>query len=175
MSFVNGKKEYHCVLFSGFKNNVAMTNWYKSIKSKSDNTLLDRFSHDNVTYIDTFDIANDFDDVFINIPKVLLTEIELPSTFDNVDDYINTFQNHAFSFTRIYENLIIRCINDLKNTNSSGLYKITNKCIKYVKHMLTALIIIFTLLINQILSFGTATNQYYTTDLYLNILLSLLP
>ena len=86
------------------------------------------------TYTYTYDITNGFNNFFINIPKVLLTEIESPSTFDNVDDYINKFQiqNHAFSFTRIDESLIIECINDLKN--SSGLDKLTNKCNKYAKH-----------------------------------------
>ena len=45
-------------------------------------------------------------------------------------------------FDKVNEIEILDIINELKNTNSSGIYKMSNKTIKVVKHLIATLLVL---------------------------------
>lgn len=148
------KQEYFSQLFTKYNNNISKT-WSvinQSLNSKNSNSFPDHFNHNNITYSNKLDIANAFNNYFIDIPKVLLENMSSSnSTMDF--DFVNNLppQKHIFHFKLIDYNVVLDKINSLKNTNSSGFDNISNKSIKHVKHLLVDPL---TLIINQSLSTG---------------------
>ena len=63
------------------------------------------------------------------------------------DNYMKQLldQNNVFHFEKTNENTVLAIINNLKNTNSSSFDNVSNKSVKFIKHLVAPL----TLIINQ--------------------------
>ena len=119
-----------------------------SYNFKNTTNLPNKCIHNNSIYNNDVSIANGFNDYFINIRKVLLSDITISPAFQNVNEYITTLpsQTNTFNFVKIKEDDILHIINSLKNTNSSGVDNISNKAVKKVKYLILSPL---TMLINQ--------------------------
>ena len=103
--------------------------------------------YDDVIF-DELSIANGFNNYFINVPKKILNNIVIPPEFNNMENYFGKLplQNNTFSFDEVNESEILNIIDKLKNTNSSGIDKISNKAIKFIKNLIATPL---ALIINQ--------------------------
>jgi potassium voltage-gated channel Eag-related subfamily H protein 8 len=148
------KKSYFESCFSKYRND--MRNTWSTIKDvlnkqKETNTPPKEFYLEDTIISNPKDIANAFNNYFINIGPQLATNIVQP---DNIafSDYLITPTDHIFDFQRVTTTEVMKVIDNLKNKTSSGLDNISNKLLKHVKMEISEPL---TLIINQSLSKGT--------------------
>jgi hypothetical protein len=148
------KKSYFESCFSKYRND--MRNTWSTIKDvlnkqKETNTPPKEFYLEDTIVSNPKDIANAFNNYFINIGPQLATNIVQP---DNIafSDYLITPTDHTFDFQRVTTTEVMKVIDNLKNKTSSGLDNISNKLLKHVKMEISEPL---TLIINQSLSKGT--------------------
>ena len=97
---------------------------------------------------DTDEIANHFNDYFINISRTLLQQIQPTHSFDH---YLNENAASRLQFHPVNKEYISKLIDKLKNKASYGHDNISNKLIKSAKEVLVEPL---TLLVNQMLKSG---------------------
>ena len=109
------------------------TKFNETINRKKKSQLTSEFIIGTQKVIDPNQIANAFNDYFINIGNSLSQQIQ-PA--HNYSDYLRTQINSSFSFTLIEESTVIQIINKLKNKSSYGHDHISNNIIKRAKEVL---------------------------------------
>ena len=115
-----------------------------SVKSKSQV----EFIVGNHIIRDTGEIANHFNDYFINIYRTLLQQIQLTHFYDH---YLNENAASRLQFHPVNKEYISKLIDILKNKASYGHDNIESKLIKSAKEVLVEPL---TLLVNQMLKSG---------------------
>lgn len=153
-NIVEAKKNYYNNSFRIHKND--MKNTWKTINEtlgriKGNNSLPTSITHDNTTVTDPTEIANVFNNYFINIG------VKLASAIDNNNDY-STYKQYLIrpagsncTMEKVTETDVIAHINKMKNKSSSGYDGISNKMLKYVKNEISK---VLALVINQMLETG---------------------
>ena len=96
----------------------------------------------------TDEIANHFNDYFINISRTLLQQIQPTHSFDH---YLNENAASRLQFYPVNKEYISKLIDKLKNKASYGHDNISNKLIKSAKEVVVEPL---TLLVNQMLKSG---------------------
>ena len=101
MSLMNEK------LFSKYKIDISNT-WNsinKSLKCKKQTSLPETFTQNDTFYDNVVYIASGFNEYLINIPKVLLSDMDRPSKITNFNNYINKLppQTNVFNFKKVEE------------------------------------------------------------------------
>jgi len=134
------KKIYYETLFTKYKNDIKKT-WgcVNSILNKSQNTTEYPSSFlINNEYVDNFsEIVNEFNKYFTEIGSKLANNIETPRN-GSFKDYLISKQTVSFEFKPVSPEDIIKIIDELKPKTSSGLDKISNRFLKYVKKELSS-------------------------------------
>ena len=97
---------------------------------------------------DTDEIANHFNDYFINISRTLPQQIQPKHSYDH---YLHGNVTSRFKFHSVNQDYIGQLIDNLKNKASYRHDNISNKLIKHAKEVLVEPL---TLLVNQILKSG---------------------
>jgi hypothetical protein len=152
------KKSYYKSVFDKFKNNIKQT-WatIKDIINKNSRSKQypDYFIDNGTKTTDPAQIAKNFNNFFINIGPDLATSINTPPN-KHFTDYLTNPCAHSFCFKNVNKDEIMKIIDNMKPKTSSGYDNISNKLLKYIKHIIAAPL---TLLINKILSTGNFPNK----------------
>ena len=145
------KRMFYARTFLMYKNDMKKT-WgvisdtlkrYRKSKSQAE------FIYENYVIRDTDEIANHFNDYFINITCTLSQQIQPTYLFNN---YLNNNSMLRFKFQPVDQNHISQLIDKLKNKASYGQHdNISTKLIKSAKKVFTKPL---TLLVNQMLNSG---------------------
>ena len=155
------KKQYYHRIFFNFKNNIKKT-WIaiKETLNRNNKTtkLPSVFYHNNQIIQDPTDLANAFNDYFINIGTTLSQHIE--SDTSHAYYLKNNYSNLDFKFKQINESHILTIIKKLKIKFSSGLDCISNNLIKHVSDVISKPL---TLIVNQMLITGIFPNKLKTS------------
>ena len=125
-SIREAKRLYYIRIFNTYKNDIKKT-WSvinESLKSSANSHMNNEFVVDNRTICNSDDIANLFNDYFINIGHRLSTQINPIRPYT---DYLGEQIDARFKFKLIDENHILKIINKLKNKPSYGHDNISNK------------------------------------------------
>ena len=134
------KKEYFQNCFNKYKNDARMT-WstIKDIlnKTKSKQNFPNYFMINGTQISDAQDIANKFNDYFVNIGPNLASNVSINSTY-SFKDYLLSPVQTAFQFSLIDEQTILKTIDNLKNKCSCGSDRISNKILKIIKQEIAA-------------------------------------
>ena len=77
-------------------------------------------------------IANAFNNYFVNITNIMIDEIDPPSDSQQIHDYLINQPRTSFSFNTITSEELIKAAKDIKSKNSSGHDELTTKLVKYV-------------------------------------------
>ena len=147
MSIREAKRAYYMRTFNNFKSDIKKT-WSiinQTLNNRSKTQLSDQFSVNNCTINDPNEIANAFNEYFINIGRSLAEQIQ---PLHNFNDYLNNPANSRFAFTCVNEVNVLTIINKLKKKSSYGHDNISNVLIIKAKGILVKPL---TLLINQAL------------------------
>ena len=99
------------------------------------------------------EIANDFNNYFVNIGQLLSKQITFPHTSK---EYLGDRPNVSFEFSPISEDRIGNIIKHLKSKSSYRYDEISNNLIK---HASSSLIKPLTLIVNQVLQTGIFPRQ----------------
>ena len=146
------KKQYYHRIFFNFKNNIKKT-WIaiKETLNRNNKTtkLPSVFYQNNQIIEDPTDLANAFNDYFINIGTNLSQHIE--SDTSHAYYLKNNYSNLDFKFKQINESDILTIIKKLKIKFSSGLDGISNNLIKHASDAISKPL---TLIVNQMLITG---------------------
>ena len=154
----HAKHDYYHSVFTLHKNNIKKT-WQtikEALNKCSSNGIPEKVIHENITYENEQEIADQFNDYFATIGSSLSNKI----TTDNVLPYENYLDNpteHIFSFTRVTEQTTLYMINNLPNKKSCGNDNISNQFLKKIKHIIFRPL---TLIINQSLTSGVFPDKY---------------
>ena len=149
------KHIYYHRLFNIHRNNIKKT-WSiitDTLNHKQKSDISKEFIINNRVTTDSYEIANQFNNYFINIGKSLSDEILTRKSFNS---YLNTPCDKLFKFSPVDENTIISIINELKNNASTGHDNISNKLLKFSKNMIVKPL---TLIVNQTLMSGKFPSQ----------------
>ena len=144
------KRLYYVRIFNIYKNDIKKT-WSiinEGLKHNSKCNTQSTFILDNRMINDPEEIANSFNNYFINIGYLLSEQIRAVRPYT---EYLHTPTNKRFKFIPITEEQVVKIINNLKNKSSYGHDGISNKLIKSSKEVLSKSIC---LLINQTLETG---------------------
>ena len=149
-SIIEAKRTYYTNIFERFKYNIKQT--WKIIKETLHQEKKDELPNKFVLNGDTLenpkDIANAFNDYFINIGPSLANQINTDHSFQ---EYLSETHASILSFHTIDEETTAHIINRLKNKESSGIDGISNKLLKIAKNQITKPL---TLIINQMIKTG---------------------
>ena len=132
------KRSYYQNCFTKFKNDSKNTwNTIKDIinKTKSKGDYPEYFIKDETKITDDNDIANEFNNFFVNIGPKLAAEIDKPHDVDFKDYLCNPVQTE-FNFKLVDNGDVIKFIDLLKPKTSSSHDRLSNKILKFVKHEL---------------------------------------
>ena len=102
---------------------------------------------------DSDEIANEFNNYFVNIGRLLFEQVTSPHTSEK---YLGDRPNVSFKFSPVSEDRIGNIIKHLKSKSSYGYDKISNNLIK---HASNSLIKPLTLIVNQVLHTGIFPRQ----------------
>ena len=141
---------YYVRTFDTYKNDIKKT-WTvlnEGLNRNSKGLSQNVFVVENRTITDQNEIANYFNNYFINIGYLLSEQIRSVRPYT---EYLNTPTDKRFKFSKVTENYILDVIKKLKNKSSYGHDNISNKLIKRSKDVLAKSI---SLLINQTLETG---------------------
>ena len=144
------KRVYFIRKFKNCKNDIRKTwsviNDTLTTKSKANN--YNEFIFDNKKITNPDEIAQRFNDYFINIGQSLSDQIHPEHSYNH---YLSNQTSTNIIFHHVNDDHILNIINKLKNKSSFGHDKIYNKLIKQSKEVLIKPL---TLLVNQMLSSG---------------------
>lgn len=149
------KKAYFTRTFNAIKNDIRKT-WSvinQTLNRKKQSQLPNEFKINNLKTTDPNEIANAFNDYFINIGRSIAEQIHTQTTFD---EYMGNPSNSRFTFLNTTEVVVSNIINKLKNKSSFGHDNISNILIKQAKDVLVKPL---TLLINLTLQTGEFPNE----------------
>ena len=144
------KQMYFYRTFNLYKGDIKKT-WLiinKILNNKKTSDLSQFFSIGNKLTSDLNEIANEFNEYFINIGKQILNQIVSTQSFQS---YLTSPTNKRFKLMEIDDNEILRIINNLKNESSYGYDCLSNLLLKRAKK---ELIKPLTLIINQSINTG---------------------
>ena len=144
------KQMYFHRTFNLYKGDIKKT-WLiinKTLNNKKTSDLSQFFSIGNKLTSDPNEIANEFNEYFINIGKQILNQIVSTQSFQS---YLTSPTNKRFKLMEIDDNEILRIINNLKNESSYGYDCLSNLLLKRAKK---ELIKPMTLIINQSINTG---------------------
>ena len=147
------KKTYYSACFNKFKNNINKT-WctIKEVLGKNNyHDSFPKYFQVNGSHIcDTMEIANKFNEFFINIGHDLAAKIDTPPG-KSFKDYLHSPIDKTFHFAKITEEHVLKIIDNLKPKASYGIDGISNQLLKLIKSdILTPL----TIIINQSIETG---------------------
>ena len=154
-SIREAKRLYYFRIFNTFKNDIKKT-WSiinDGLKHKVNDQLINKFVVENRTICDPDEIANEFNNYFINIGHNLSMHINTNCSYT---DYLGAQHETRFKFHTVDNEHVTNIINKLKNKSSCGHDSISNKLIKRSKE---ALVEPITILINQMLQTGQFPNE----------------
>ena len=149
-SIREAKRLYYLRLFAIHKNDIQKT-WIvinNTLNNNSRNSRQSEFIVNNNKLTDPEDIANAFNDYFINIGRQLSDKSQSPHHYS---DYLHNQVESHLQLKPINEIDISTIINNLKNKTSYGHDEISNKLLKRAG---PALIKSLTLMVNQMLFTG---------------------
>lgn len=149
------KRLYFAETFDRFKNDIKST-W------STINNILNRnsvpkqlpgsFLINDIVTSDRQEIANGFNNFFVNIGSNLAKDIGSPSTRINFNDYLKSEKTDStFQFDLVSPNTVGKIIDSLKNKASSGYDCISTRLMKQIKNEILEPI---TLIINQAIMTG---------------------
>lgn len=153
-SIREAKRKYYARTFETFKSDIKRT-WSiinNSLKTNSKQQQ-SKFIINDVTTTDPDEIANGFNNYFINIGVTIADQIQSTRHFS---EYLTSPATSHFNFNLVNEDEISKIIDKLKNKSSYGHDCISNKLIKRMK---TTILKSITFLINQMLSSGHFPDQ----------------
>ncbi len=146
------KRLYYARTFNLFKNDIKKTwstiNDTLNRKSKTSCSHVHEFDIDNEKISNPDQIANKFNEYFINIGHTLAENIQSNKHYT---DFLSQPKIDRFAFSLATENQVIDIIKGLKNKSSYGHDGISNNLIKRARDVLYKPL---TLLINQTLTSG---------------------
>ena len=119
-------------------------------RNSSGKSLPEIFMIDNTKVDNKVDIANAFNEYFMNIGEKLAGNIHYTGSL-SFENYLKKSKENEFSFSQITEKQVETVIDNLSNKHSSGVDGISTNLLKECK---TPLIPALTLIINQTLSTG---------------------
>ena len=121
-------------------------------RNKQNIDLPSEFIYKNKAITDRVEIANSFNEYFVNIGPNLSEKID-PSVNSTTTykSYLTEPTNSRLQFTQISELEVISAINNLENKTSYGCDGISNKLLKLIKNEISKPI---TLIVNQCLTTG---------------------
>ena len=133
-----------------------MKNTWKTInetlgKNKKDSKLPTYVQHNNTTLSNPTEIANVFNDFFVNIGTNLSSTINTNDDNFTFQQYLQTPSTSTCILNNICERDVLKLIHELDNKSSSGNDCISNKMLKYIKNEISRAV---TLIINQMLNSG---------------------
>ena len=147
------KKNYYHSSFITFKDDIKMT-WttingiLNRTKKKKDFPKKFLIAGRYVSNVE--DIANEFNNFFINIGRSLNNDIILPQD-RSFEEYLTTPTQGVFEFKPVNKEIVLKVIESLKAKTSCGVDGLSNKLLKLIKH---EIIDILTVIINQSLHTG---------------------
>ena len=104
---------YYTRIFNTHKNDIKKT-WSfinDTLNKKSKRDTVTKFIVDNKKLIDPDEIANAFNEYFINIGRSLADQIQ---PMNNYNDYLNNKATSRFVFSSINEDTVLNLIDKLK-------------------------------------------------------------
>ena len=144
------KRMYYVNVFTQFKNNIKQT--WKVIKETLHKNkfakISQRFCHLGKIIDNPQDIANAFNTYFINIRPSIAEQIHSRGSHKT---YLKASHSSILTLANIDEGYVASLIDRLKNKESSGIDKLSNKHIKAAKNVIAKPL---TLMINQMLNTG---------------------
>ena len=146
---------YYTRTFAIYKNNIKQT-WTiikDTLQRKSKCEIPNQFFIGNRMLTDSDEIANEFNNYFVNIGRLLSEQITSPHTSE---EYLGDRPNVSFKFSPVSEDRIGNIIKHLKTKSSYGYDEISNNLIK---HASNSLIKPLTLIVNQVLHTGIFPRQ----------------
>ena len=176
MSFVTrnineAKRSYYHETFKHFKNDIKNT--WKTIndtlgRHKKESKMPNSMVYKNDTISDPIEIANAFNDYFINVGTNITLSNNDSNTFNKMayQKYLHTPSDTQCKFVRITEMDVLQLINNMDNKSSSGHDGISNRILKSIKNIICKPI---TLIINQMIETGvfpTSLKTAKTIPLY---------
>ena len=153
------KKKYYYDTFRNHKN--CMKNTWKTInetlgKNKKDSKLPTYVQHNNTIVSNPTEIANVFNDFFVNIGSNLSSTINTNDDNFTFKQYLQTPSTSTCILNNICENDVLKLIHEMDNKSSSGNDCISNKMLKYIKNEISKAV---ALIINQMLNSGIFPNR----------------
>lgn len=149
----NAKKSYYEHIFEKYKNDNKKT-WQliNNILKKSDNknNFPDFFKDNKRIITDKTQIANKFNEYFINIGETIANDIK-GNNQKSYKDYLNKHENIKFHFKPIDDKTVIKTITNLSTKDSYGIDGISTNLLKSIKHIIAKPL---TTIINQTLKSG---------------------
>jgi hypothetical protein len=147
------QKNYYEIIFMKLKDDIKGT--WKTIngilsKTKRKNKFPNIFKENGIPITDTLDIANKFNNFFINIGPSLSKKINMPQN-KTYKDYLLHKYTTKLKFHIINEDVVSNIIDKLNPKNSFGFDGISMNLIKKTK---TLLIEPLTIIINQMITNG---------------------
>ena len=149
------KRMFYIRTYLMYKNDIKKT-WgviSDTLKSSDKSKSQVEFIVWNHIIRDTDEIANHFNDYFINISNTLLQQIQLTHSFDH---YLNEDASSRLQFHPVNKEYISKLIDKLKNKASYGLDNVSNKLITSAKEVLVEPL---ALLVNQMLKSGHVPSE----------------
>ena len=131
-SIKEAKRIYFVRTFERFKYDIKQT-WStinETLQRKKKKSLPSVFSHNGKMLRDSVEIANSFNQYFIDVGPSLANRIDSNHHFR---DYLRTPSVNQLALRSIHENKISQVIEHLKNQSSSGVDGISNSLIKMAR------------------------------------------
>ena len=150
---------YYTRTFAIYKNNIKQT-WTiikDTLHRKTKCELPNQFFIGNRAVTNPDEIANEFNEYFVNIGRLLSEQITSSHTSE---EYLGDKSNVLFRFTPVNEDCIGNIIKKLRSKSSYGYDKISNNLIK---HASSSLVKPLTLIVNQVLHTGIFPRQLKTS------------
>ena len=129
------KRLYYTRTFAIFKNDIKQT-WTiikDTLHRKTKCELPNKLFIGNRAVTNPDKIANEFNDYFVNIGRLLSEQITSPHT---IEEYLGDKSNVLFRFTPVTEDCIGNIIKKLKSKSSYGYDEISNNLIKHASSSL---------------------------------------
>ena len=154
-SIKEAKRIYFVRTFERFKYDIKQTcsTINETLHCKKKKSLLSVFSHNGTMLRDSVEIANSFNQCFIDIGPSLANQIDSNRHFP---DYLRTLSVNQLALRSIDENTISQVIEHLKNKSSPGVDGISNNVIKMAR---CELVKPLTKITNQMLQTGIFPEQ----------------
>ena len=137
-SIRRAKQIYFQKRFTKYQHDIKKT--WSTIKeiinnSSSQPSLPDYFQEDGTRISNCNDIANRFNNYFVNIGPNLAKKISKPANL-SFKKFLKSPSSHLFKFDPVEHSDIIKVIDSLKNKSSFSHDRLSNKLLKTIKHEL---------------------------------------